>query len=273
MLPDEATLMTLIAGLFAIILYSVGTALQAWDAKETGRGRTVTITAALAVVAHGLSAWGVIYDGEGFRFGIVHISTVVTAAVSLLVLLSSLQKPLQPLFLGLFPLAAIAILASLLFDSDYPATQLNSGLAGHIMLSILGYGFFTIAALQAGFLALQNHHLKSGHIHSTAPLLNRLPSLEAMETLLFELLWAGQLLLSLGILAGFVFVDDLWSHAGVIHKTFFSITAWLVFAALLWGHHQAGWRGPTAVRYTLSGFALLLLGFYGSKFVLEYILA
>ena len=94
-----------------------------------------------------------------------------------------------------------------------------------------------------------------------------------MEAFLFELLWAGQLLLSVGIIAGVLFMDDIWSMDGIIHKTFFSILAWCVFAVLLWGRHQQGWRGRTAIRFTLSGFSLLLVGFYGSKIVLEYMIS
>jgi ABC-type uncharacterized transport system permease subunit len=56
------------------------------------------------------------------------------------------------------------------------------------------------------------------------------------------------------------------------HKTIFSLMAWLVFAVLLWGRHFSGWRGKLALRYTLSGFALLVLGYMGSRFVLEVIL-
>ena len=279
------------AGLFAVLCYLTGTVLQframgATDSARDGRDKAVLLAGAAAVAAHGLSAWGVLHGADGYRFGIAQISTSLTAAVSLLLLISSLRRPLSALFLGLFPLAAAAILVSLLLESDYPATRLGPGLAGHVLISMLAYSLFTIAALQALFLAYQNRRLKTtysgsggvtGGMASSAAkgiadrMMARLPALEDMEALLFELLWAGQLLLSLGILAGFLFGGDLWSHAGVIHKTFFSLLAWLVFAALLWGRHQAGWRGPTAVRYTLTGFALLLLGFYGSKFVLEYI--
>jgi ABC-type uncharacterized transport system permease subunit len=94
-----------------------------------------------------------------------------------------------------------------------------------------------------------------------------------MELFLFELLWIGQLLLSLGIVAGLFFVEDIWQREGVIHKTFFSILSWIVFAILLWGRHQSGWRGNTAIRGTLIGFAFLLLGFYGSKFVVQFLIS
>ena len=184
--------------------------------------------------------------------------------------MSSLRKPLENLFLGLFPLAIISIIASLSISSNSAPTNMGPGLASHVLLSILAYSFITIAALQSGFLAYQNHQLKHGH---AGGLLNKFPPLQDMESFLFELLWVGQLLLSLGIVAGFLFNEEIWGIEGVPHKIIFSILAWIVFAVLLWGRHQLGWRGQTAIKGTLIGFGLLLIGFYGSKFVLEFILS
>ena len=56
------------------------------------------------------------------------------------------------------------------------------------------------------------------------------------------------------------------------HKTVFSMLAWGVFAALLVGRHQRGWRGRRATRWLYVGAALLLLGYAGSRFVLEVML-
>jgi ABC-type uncharacterized transport system permease subunit len=57
-----------------------------------------------------------------------------------------------------------------------------------------------------------------------------------------------------------------------VHKTVLTLGAWLLLAVLLWGHYQLGWRSKTAVRLTLTGFALLVLGYFGSKLVLELVL-
>jgi ABC-type uncharacterized transport system permease subunit len=57
-----------------------------------------------------------------------------------------------------------------------------------------------------------------------------------------------------------------------VHKTVLTIVAWILFCTLLWGHYQLGWRSKTAVRLTLTGFAMLMLAFFGSKLVLELIL-
>ena len=70
---------------------------------------------------------------------------------------------------------------------------------------------------------------------------------------------------------GVLFLEDIFAQH-LVHKTVLSLTAWLVFAVLLWGRFQFGWRGRTAIRWTLSGFAVLLLAYFGSKFVLELVL-
>lgn len=261
-----------LAGLIAVLFYMTSLVIQGRllnaRSNDAGMSRKVFVFGVLAVLAHAVSAGSVIHNGAGYHFGIVEISTLICAAISLLVLISNLRKPLGALMMGLFPLAILAILASIFIRSSYPPRALEAGLASHILLSILAYSILTIAALQAGFLAFQNYQLRHRH---AASVIKRFPPLQDMESFLFELLWVGQILLSLGIVAGFMFVEDMWAQ-GLPHKTVFSLLAWATFAALLWGRHQLGWRGTTAIRGTLTGFGFLILGFYGSKFVLEYIL-
>jgi|TARA_B110000483_G_scaffold233751_1_gene302894 ABC-type uncharacterized transport system permease subunit len=261
---------TVISGLCAVLFYLLGSVFQGLSfSKNKDSHRRVFTFGLIAVIAHAISAYGVIYTTSGYHFGISEISTLITVSISLLVLVSSIRKPLQNLFLGLFPLAILSIIASLTVSSSFPPINMSIGLASHVILSILAYSCISIAAVQSGFLAYQNHQLKHGKLGGA---IAKFPPLQDMESFLFELLMVGQLLLTLGIVAGAIFIDDVWGRDGVIHKTFFSVLAWIVFAVLLWGRHQLGWRGMTAIRGTLSGFTLLLLGFYGSKFALEYML-
>ena len=257
------------AGLFAAGCYALACALQLRRLRGDRDGRSLVLGCGLiAVLAHAVSAWAIVREPGGYHFGIVQISTLIALAISALALGSSLRKPIDNLFLGLFPLAVATILLSLAVGSSFPTTSLGPVAGGHVLLSVLAYGFISIAALQAIFLSYQNYQLKQGH---AGGLIARLPPLQDMETFLLELLWAGQLLLSAAIIAGAFFIDDAWSLDGVIHKSFFTALAWLLFAILLWGHHRLGWRGTTLIRGTLTGFALLVVGFYGSKFVLEYV--
>lgn len=261
---------TLISGLFAIFFYLLGSVTQGLGiASKENRKNKVFLYGSLAVMAHGVSVYGVIRVNGAYHFGFFEISTLIALLISLLVLISSIRKPLENLFLGLFPLAIIAIIGSLTTDSTFPPTILSLGVASHVLASILAYSFMTIAALQATFLAFQNYQLKHKNMGG---IIKKFPPLQDMEVFLFELLWAGQFLLSIGILAGFLFIEDIWGRDGVIHKTFFSLLAWSVFAVLLWGRHKMGWRGVSAIRGTLIGFTFLIIGFYGSKFVLEFIL-
>ena len=93
-----------------------------------------------------------------------------------------------------------------------------------------------------------------------------------MESLLFSLVATGFVSLTLALLTGFAFVDDFIAQH-LAHKTIFSILAWTVYATLLWGHFKLGWRGKIATLWTLGGFFALMLAFWGSKFVLEVLLA
>lgn len=265
--------MSTLAGLSAIVLYLTALAFLYQDLQNRDKAqradKRVLGVGLVAGALHLISAWGLIVSDGQYFFGIPQVSTLIFAAVALLLQISSLRKPLHNLMVGLFPLAILAIIVSLVLNTQTSPVTLGTGIAAHILLSILAYSFFTIAALQAAFLAFQNYQLRHHHV---AVVIRRFPPLQDMEAFLFELLWVGQIVLTLGIITGFVFVDDLAAR-GLPHKTFFSLLAWVVFAVLLWGRHMLGWRGNTAIKGTLTGFLFLILGFYGSKVVIEYILS
>ena len=141
-------------------------------------------------------------------------------------------------------------------------------IGAHIVLSAIAYAVLSIAVVLTIALALLDRRLRHRR-----PLgwLTILPSVEALETGAFQALTVGFALLTLALFSGFVFVEDLFAQH-LIHKTVLSCLAWLVFAILLFGRWRFGWRGPTATGWTLSGFALLALAYFGSKIVLETIL-
>ena len=99
----------------------------------------------------------------------------------------------------------------------------------------------------------------------------RLPPLQTMERLLFQLIFFGFFLLSLTLVSGLLFVDNLFAQH-LVHKTVLSFCAWLTFGLLLYGRLRHGWRGRTAVRWALSGYTVLVLAYFGSKLILEQVL-
>ena len=103
--------------------------------------------------------------------------------------------------------------------------------------------------------------------------LSGLPPLLTLERLLFRLIGLAFGLLTLTLVTGLAFSESLFGRAlRFDHKTLFAILSWLTFAILLVGRYAYGWRGRTALRFTLLGFVMLLLAYVGSRFVLEVIL-
>ena len=81
------------------------------------------------------------------------------------------------------------------------------------------------------------------------------------------------LLLTAALASGMVFSKELFGKPATLnHKTVFSVLAWLLFGVLLAGRWRWGWRGRRALRSVVLGSVLLLIGYAGSKFVLEIIL-
>lgn len=259
-----------ISGIIAVALYLLGTWFQSQSLFNDKETRNLVLgTGGIALVAHLINVVEVINTSAGYNFGFFKIATLFSFAICALVLISSLKKPLENLLLAIFPIAVISILCALYVPSSYiPQSGYTAGLATHIVLAILATSIITIGAVQAMFMAYQNQQLKQGHHFR---LIRHMPPLQTMESLLFEIVWVGLVLLSGVIVTGILFTDDfLGQHLS--HKTVFSIGSWIVFAVLLLGRYQAGWRGATAIRWTLTGFAFLILAYFGSKFVLELIL-
>jgi ABC-type uncharacterized transport system permease subunit len=124
------------------------------------------------------------------------------------------------------------------------------------------------AAVTAVLLVFLDRRLRT---HRLAHLPTVLPPLDALEKVMFRLIGAGFVLLSLALLTGLIFVTNLWAQH-LQHKTILSLIAWVIFGVLLLGRIRYGWRGRVALRWTLSGFGFLALSYFGSKFVLEYLL-
>lgn len=264
---------TLFTGLLACGFYlaSLGSRLRFMTAAaDASRALTLSLWLALPALAlHALTSWQVIASDGGLRLGLFNTASLVFLAIVLITHAVNVLRPVGNLLLVLYPLAVLSLLCALFFESHIPLrSDLGWGVGSHVALSILAYSLLTIAAVQAAALALLNRELKHRHTHG---LIDLMPPLQTMEQLLFQLIWAGQVLLTLSILSGVVFIEDMFAQH-LAHKTVLSILAWLIFAVLLWGRHRLGWRGRTAIRWTLAGFAVLILAYFGTKAVLELVL-
>jgi ABC-type uncharacterized transport system permease subunit len=265
--------MILTANIIAIFCYLLVTAYQGHyllDKRVAAPSlRWIFVVGAIAAAAHGVSVLLTIYPEQRLDMGVSRALSLIFWFISTISLLNLLRRPTTILLALLFPLAALSIAAS---SWPTPIQELDSaisiGMLTHILSSILAYSLLTIAAIQALILTLQIRALKQ---HYFAGILRAMPPLQTMEQMLFELIWVGMLLLSISLLSGTVFIEDIFAQH-LVHKTVLSIAAWLIFAVLLWGRNRFGWRNIIAARWTLSGFIILMFSYIGSKLVLELLL-
>ena len=205
---------------------------------------------------------------EHLTFQFVNAMSIIGWVVASIVLLLSLRQPVASLGVVIFPIAGLTAAASALLPPDPQTAQIEPGVALHIVISVVAYGILMVSAVQACVLAIQNNRL---HAHASGGFVRKLPPLASMEALLFRLIGAGFLILSLALVTGLTYLDDMFAQH-LVHKTVLSLLAWAIFGTLLIGRQLAGWRGRTAVRWTLAGSAILALAYAGSKFVAEVVL-
>ncbi len=271
MLPLFETLLTLTAylllgGLLYRRLIAATTAVTL--PPELPRQR-LQLGLTLTLLLHGATLWQQILTDQGVVLSFFIALSLVAWVINLLVLGSMVLHRLDTLGVITFPVAAIAvILAATITVNGSTFAGLSGGLKLHISLSILSYSVLSLAALQALLLAFQESLLRRRQLRRAMALF---PPLERMEIGLFRLIGSGYLLLTLSLLTGVTYLHDIMAQH-LLHKTVLSVSAWVIFALLLWGRLSRGWRGRVAIRWTLSGFALLLLAYFGSKLVLELIL-
>ncbi|MDR3392633.1 MAG: cytochrome c biogenesis protein CcsA [Sulfuriferula sp.] len=212
-----------------------------------------------------------IVTSEGIQLGVGSVLSMIAGLTALIYWMSSFHSRMEALNAPLAALAAVAVLAPLVL----PTTHLlaNTELLAfrlHLMIALLAYSLFTIAALHATLMSIVEKRL---HHVSDTDISANLPPLLTLESLLFRLIGLGFTLLTLTLVTGVFFSEELFHKpAEFNHKTVFAILSWLIYAILLGGRRFRGWRGKVAVRWTWVGFAMLLLAYIGSRFVLETLL-
>jgi ABC-type uncharacterized transport system permease subunit len=215
-------------------------------------------------------------SGE-FRFGFAHALSATLLLAALIVWVEGFFVPMRGLDLLVFPAAAVSVLLPVAFHgAPVSAAADSAALRVHLLMAISAYSLLTIAALHALLMASMDRQLHAAAGAEGGPAshwLAQMPPLLAMERMLFRLIAAGFVLLTLTLVSGVFFSESLFGRAlRVDHKTVFTIASWFVFAGLLAGRFVFGWRGRKALRWTLAGFLMLMLAYVGSRFVLEVIL-
>ena len=231
------------------------------------RSRAVLWLALPAIVLHAAThaiGWSHLHGPDLHFFAALSLVGLGMAAFSTL---AAGTQRMEALGVIIYPFAGLLVVLYHFAGHGQPQS-LDWRLQLHAWLALLAYAALAVAALIAVLLWFQERALRQRHLGGW---LRALPPLVQLEALLFRSLSASFLLLTLALVTGVVFVENLLAQH-LWHKTVLSFLSWLVLGALLFGRWRFGWRGQRAVRMTLTSMLLLLLAFFGSKFVLEVLL-
>jgi len=211
---------------------------------------------------------GLIILPNGIALSMSSTASFIGLQLALIALIGAIEPRLRGLASGLFLLGAAAATVTSLQGAESVGAPRSWQLQAHILIALFAYGLLTVGAIVAIFTLVQERRLHAGRLSTVNQLF---APLETTERLLFGIAGAGFSLLLIAVLLGFTFVDNLFAQH-LVHKTFLSILALLLFGILLAGRQFAGWRGRRAVFLYLWGFAMLCLAYFGSRFILEQVL-
>ncbi|MCL1068734.1 cytochrome c biogenesis protein CcsA [Shewanella olleyana] len=230
--------------------------------------KLVAIFASIAVVLHGIALSQTIFTVDGQNFSLTNVISLVNWIIAFSFTIIMHRLKVIVVVPVVYACSVISVAVLWLIPPQYIIHfDIHPEILAHIVLSLMAYSALMIAALYAIQLLLIQNKLKNKKTMMSPGM----PPLMTVEKQLFHLVTIGMILLTLSLITGFVFLEDMFED-GKGHKAILSILAWLVYAAMLWQNYTIGCRVRTAVIYTLLGATLLSLAYFGARIVTEIIL-
>jgi ABC-type uncharacterized transport system permease subunit len=244
------------------------------------------VVVALALLTHALALFGPLvgafignFPAASPRFGFAYLLSATIWVGALILWFEDFAVKIQSLWRFVLPLAVALTWLPVVFPGAALVSPAERPLfMPHVVSGLFAYGVMLLAALLAVTMMFAERALHSGLHRTNTPayvssMVETLPPLLVLERLLFKMLGVGFLLLTLTVLTGVVFSEATFGKPMKFdHKNVFAMIAWAVFGVLLLGRRLRGWRGRTALRFTLIGFGLMMLAYVGSRFILEVVL-
>lgn len=220
------------------------------------------------IALHGWLLYQDIFASAELRFGFAQALSVMLFLGVTLYWVESLFYSLEGLEPLILPLAAFAAPLPSLFAGRLVEVQ-TAEFKVHLALAMIAYSLFTIALLHATLMAIAERRLHQ----KQASFVTHLPPLLTLERSLFRVIGIAFVFLTLTLATGIALTNSMFGRPlRFNHETIFAILSWVTFAALLIGRSAYGWRGRTALRWTIAGFIMVLLANVGTAFVLEVLL-
>lgn len=224
------------------------------------------------LVVHGIAVYDGLFGAGTMRFSFGFALSLMLWLAVFIYWLESFHARMDGLQPMVLPLAAICSILPVIFPHVRAVAHADSwGFRLHFLAAMLAYSLFTLSALHAVFMGYTERKL---HQRALTKSLASLPPLLTMETMLFRMIIIAFVLLTIALGSGSFYSEEIFGKPLTFdHKTLFAFISWGIFAALLIGRRIWGWRGRTALRWTMAGFMVLLLAYMGSRFVLEVVLS
>ena len=241
--------------------------LPRFDARARPLFFVACILGATGIVIHGEYLFDLILPTHGFDISSGNAAAMIGLELAIIGLIAAIEDSLRGISGGLILLAAFTVVLM------GPSGDASSGVViawqvrAHVIIALLSYGLLTVGTIVALYALVQERRLQAAKL---SPINQLFAPLETTEKLLFGVAAAGFVGLTLTIVSGSSFVEDL-AEQHLAHKFGLSLLAWLIFGTLLVGRQIKGWRGKRAVRLYLGGFAVLCLAYFGSRLILEEI--
>ncbi len=270
--------MTTLAVLLVLPAYAIASVLtwrQLRPGTEALDPRGLAASLPLLATALGLLAHAALLARATSTHGALSVTDTLSLTGVLMagVGLWLLTRPgLRGLAVMLLPIAGVMALATGWAGDDGGADSYDWTIQTHVALSLIAWTILTLGAGLAVLMTIQHQRLRTRQLGGgLGRLTNLLPPLDVTERAMFSTITVGFLVLSLSILSGAMFIENMFAQH-LAHKTVLSIVAWLTFGILLIGRWRFGWRGHVALGWTIGGYLSLALAYFGSRIILEFVL-
>jgi ABC-type uncharacterized transport system permease subunit len=261
----------MVLNLLTLILY-IGAAFSSGLRLFDKHAHKKAISLSLAFAAIAVHLWVLsnsIFTEPGQDMSMTNVASLIAWIIAISMTLASLSIPNVLLLPVVYGFSALIVMLNLLIPDSYiMQIEVKPVLVVHITLALFAYGCLIIAllyALQLSYISNKLKQKQASLLHSS------LPPLMVVEQVFFKLLLVGTVLLTLSLISGFVFLEDMFAKEQA-HKTALSILAWMIFCFVLVSHQRGGFRGKPMVSATIVGAVLLTLAYFGSRFVREILL-
>ncbi|GGB74460.1 cytochrome c biogenesis protein CcsA [Shewanella inventionis] len=230
--------------------------------------KAVMVASCIAVILHGVALSNAIFTLDGQNFSLTNVISLVNWIIALTFTITMPRLKVIIVVPVVYACSVLSVALLWLLPPQFITHfELHPEILAHVVLSLMAYSALMIAALYAIQLSFIQSKLKKKQMMMSPAM----PPLMTVERQLYHLIIIGFVLLSLSLVTGFVFLEDMFID-GKGHKAVLSIMAWVVYAIMLWQQYTVGCRIRTAVIYSLSGAGLLSLAYFGARIVKELIL-